>query len=949
MNHAGWASASVCDASGRLLFYGVSDSVARTGVAGSLSAVGYVRNRLHQVMPNGSGILGNASGDSYDGVVILPFINDTSKYYLFVTDEVFKGAPSPPPRYPMYLRYSVVDMQLDNGLGDVVPHQKNIILDSFTYDMIFAVRGAGCYDWLLVYRRDLNGLNAYKIDANGIHFPPVYSPLTPGLHFGFRASPDTRTIAGFVRDGIGIQTRTDLTLHRFDNQTGTVSGMVRIDSVIQDLSTWLDTVVIHTSGMYLEFSPDNKKLYATARNSTSPPLLRYHEILQFDISNPQDIHRVKSTHYQVARSAQPADGFSELRRGPDGKIYVASFSGSSSWQWTIALIAAPDSSGAACSFNPRFLDARVGADLGNYVIERKAATQYIRYDTSVCFPSSVTLQAPRGYERYLWDDGSLDTAVAISGPSVRWVKSSASCDRVTRVDTFHVSAIRPDTSVFTTDTIICFDLSAGLTVSEYVGSGVWDNGDTARIRRVQQDTTVWFLQRAGCRMRIDTFNVQLVSFAVDLGADTILCAGDSIILDASVPSPGTRYLWQDQGTDPVCTASKPGLYTVLLEQDGCRISDTLIISPPDTLVHITDTSVCFDQPVRFHAPDGYGSYYWNDGISEKTNTFSGPADKWVVSANSCTDARIDSFRISQIIRDTLYAHTDTVVCFKKSLMLAAPEGYRSYVWKSGETTRVVYTSAPDTTYVWADMDCRSLYKRFDVRNVNFELDLGPDIVTCKDTVIHFNAPRLAGAGYAWQDGSDAAGYEARAPGVYTISVRMGPCIRQDTVVVRYAGIRFGLGPDRGICKGAQLLLDATSEGASHYLWQDGYDGAVFTANEPGLYHVQAYNEYCAEEDTVVISRDYCDCNVFVPDAFTPNSDGRNDLFTISIDCPVSDYQVMIYNRYGQQVFSGADPTAGWNGHYQNVPAKADTYFYWLRFKDVNGKKHLHKGDLLLIR
>lgn len=147
--------ATVCGPDGQLLFY--SDG-------------NHVWDRNSNPTPNGTGLLGNTGGwatqygSSTQGVAIVPFPADVNKYYLFTLD----CAEAVTPYYAGYLRYSVVDMSLNGGLGDVVAGQKNIVVDSFKGEKMSVAKGSGCFFWLVTHQWGSNEFRTYKVNDNGV-------------------------------------------------------------------------------------------------------------------------------------------------------------------------------------------------------------------------------------------------------------------------------------------------------------------------------------------------------------------------------------------------------------------------------------------------------------------------------------------------------------------------------------------------------------------------------------------------------------------------------------------------------------------------------------------------------------------------------------------------------------------------------------------------------------
>jgi gliding motility-associated-like protein len=166
-----------------------------------------------------------------------------------------------------------------------------------------------------------------------------------------------------------------------------------------------------------------------------------------------------------------------------------------------------------------------------------------------------------------------------------------------------------------------------------------------------------------------------------------------------------------------------------------------------------------------------------------------------------------------------------------------------------------------------------------------------------------------------------------------------------TLVLRVDTEPFpNLGPDKELCNGDTLVLFPGNY--TTYLWQDNSTNSSFVARQAGNYSVTVSNACGSATDNINIR--VVDCVILFPNAFTPNGDGRNDLFKILNAFNLKDYSLSIFNRWGQMVYSTNDFTQGWNGEIKGLPQNPDTFVYYCRYTK-DGKPVTVKGSFSLIR
>lgn len=409
--------ATICNSSGELLFY--SDGLT-------------IRDRTHAVMPNGNGILGNhggwsTRGSATQGVAIARAIQDTNKYYVFTVDCTEAISP---PHAPGYLRYAIVDMSLNGGLGDVI--NKNIVLDSGTSEKMIITKGAGCFYWLLVRKYSSSQFKAFKIDAQGISTDGKVSLATSfsdqdtvgqlRLYMigEMKISPDQKLIA-LTTSGRGALNGIEVC--DFNNATGMVSNARMIYNVADNGGNQF---------LYgIEFAPGGRLLYiATGRGGSQVKM----NLLQQDISLLPDVNAVVNSMMRIS----PEGVFGGMRKGPDGKLYITGYNNT-----ILHCINDPDKRGDSCKLAPLEFDMpdtiRTQMGFGNHVYSWNDLVRkpiYTTHDTFLCGnESSVEISAPEEYSSYTWHDGSTVQTRKINGRNI-WVRSKDECRE--QVDTFNV-------------------------------------------------------------------------------------------------------------------------------------------------------------------------------------------------------------------------------------------------------------------------------------------------------------------------------------------------------------------------------------------------------------------------------------------------------------------------------------------------------------------------------
>jgi gliding motility-associated-like protein len=140
---------------------------------------------------------------------------------------------------------------------------------------------------------------------------------------------------------------------------------------------------------------------------------------------------------------------------------------------------------------------------------------------------------------------------------------------------------------------------------------------------------------------------------------------------------------------------------------------------------------------------------------------------------------------------------------------------------------------------------------------------------------------------------------------------------------------FELGSDSTLCGGSFRDVDVSAPEAN-YEWSDGFEGGRRTLSVSGEYKVTTTNKCGTYTDSVTLDFLPFACDIFVPNAFTPNGDKLNDVFQATGNIVIQ--SMIIYNKWGELLYESYADTFGWDGMQNGIPAKSDTYFYVIRYE-----------------
>jgi gliding motility-associated-like protein len=487
--------------------------------------------------------------------------------------------------------------------------------------------------------------------------------------------------------------------------------------------------------------------------------------------------------------------------------------------------------------------------------------------------------------------------------------------------------------------------------------------DTSIVVRFLGTGTAWIkaVINTGCNAYSDSVEVQIQTGAsFSLGADTLLCPGDTLHLDAG--NGFSTYAWQDGSTNATYAVSRGGTYYVTVTNScGESLGDTIRVTagvvPP--LFIGNDSTLCKADTLLINATPGFSSYQWSPaaniiGTGAQVRIVANNNQQvWVYAVTGDGCKARDTLVLSTKQARPINLGRDSSFCAGDSVVVSGGTGYAQYQWNTGsiapsivvKTAGSYSLTATDTNGCTA-RDTMAVPVVFALPRVN----LGPDFNVCANEDKQLDAGIFTS--YLWQDNSTARYYRARSVGTYYVTVTDGNrCIAKDSVLLKNIfplPANFISGAD-SICAYEKITINSVGN-LRDFLWSDGSILPTLTVTTPGRYILTAKdNNNCTGKDTLDIAGKDCMLGVYIPTAFTPNADTKNDVFRALVFGPVLDFQLQVYNRYGQLVFSSSNPLTGWDGRFKGLPQETGAFIWQCRYALAGKKAVLEKGTVLLIR
>lgn len=566
-----------------------------------------------------------------------------------------------------------------------------------------------------------------------------------------------------------------------------------------------------------------------------------------------------------------------------------------------------------------------------------------------CQGDSIILDAGTGFTSYLWNTGAITQTIVVKTTEKFIVNvTGQSC---TGKDSVQVISNPLPTPTISGNTSFCIGGSTILTVNGQYDSVRWSTNETTNsisVSQVGNYSVTVFNKRCSGSANVDVTEGIL---NVSISGDNVLCGGTTGTLTAIGTFDSVR--WSTNATTTSINITQSGTYSVTAysNSNGCSGTASFEVAriSIDYFLDKKLDSICTGDTAKFILSAG------DLGSSPvDTFTFTQPGRYLVSYQTPSCGLFTDSVVVlgKSISKPAITGNLS--ICQQQSTTLDAGANYDSYAWQpNGESTQTITASQPGTyTVIVKKGNCSATNAVTVVQAASLNpFSLGNDTVFCGS----FSKVLSTGnQSTIWSTGVTAAQISVSQPG-QVIATQSNNCNTvSDTIVISQNPIpSVFIGNDTAFCEG-ELLLSAPSE-MNSYVWNNGATSQTITVSQEGTYSVKITDaNNCSNSDSITISSN-CLNDIWIPNAFSPNNDGVNDVFMVRGNPQNTTIEKMlVYNRWGNKVFEANnilpnDKTTGWNGTYKGADVPFEVYGYYVIARFKNGDKQILKGNVTLVK
>lgn len=453
-----------------------------------------------------------------------------------------------------------------------------------------------------------------------------------------------------------------------------------------------------------------------------------------------------------------------------------------------------------------------------------------------------------------------------------------------------------------------------------------------------------------------------------------ICPNQTITLNAAN---ALSYTWQPgnyTGSSYTQSPSSSLTYTVLgINSMGCLSTETVNVNVSNTgtvFVTCPSTIICAGESTTLTA-SGSTSYTWNPGLVINNSIVVSPSSTQSYTVNAaigtCTAMAVQTISVINIPTVSISSNSAMSMCSGAQLVLNAI-GATTYTWYPGLVANSSLTVFPTTnqtyTLIGGIGTCTSQAVASVTITSNINISLSASVYSiCIGQPVLLTANGGSGF-YDWQpninSNNDSVTVFPQHNTTYTVSSSSGNCVSTKTIHISVSFVNADFTDDsENTTYFDEVNFYNLSQNNHFNYWyiNNGYYTEAVNPtvifSEPGNYAacLMVKNDFgCTDTLCKVISVGCPDDIVYLPNTFTPNGDGLNDVFNVStLGYCIEKFSLKIYDRWGELIFESEDILKGWDGKFKKEIVKDDVYIYLLDYTMINKKAKSKRGHVSVIK
>lgn len=656
----------------------------------------------------------------------------------------------------------------------------------------------------------------------------------------------------------------------------------------------------------------------------------------------------------------------------------------------------PPSNGAGLSHEGICLGEPTTFSIGPYCPDLKERYTVNFGDGTQPYSGTATQVPPHTYAKPGSYTATLTVETFQKGPNNTF---GPSCTVVTATDALTIVAY-PQSITLADQTVCRIPLSTTLSIDVAAQNYAWvfagrvvGRGKTFAATRNGTYTAYAFNESPECAVKDDANVLFRQPFQLNVVPEAVVCEGSSTTIGV-VGSPAyNTFQWSSGQNTKVISVTQAGTYSLTATHpipgtnDGSVCTNTGVVSVSARTNPTVTASL--RGPVSCTSLDGAItltpnqsntlSYAWtganNAPLSATGNSLSGVSEGAyavrVTDEFSCSSTASYTLK-SPVNNLALIPTASTQLCSvpgsgRISLNVTGGRLPFTYFWRDAANTLIssasVLTGINSGSYTAAVSDvngCTAILSRIPVGlNPTGFADLGPPQDKCPGNALLLRpvSSTLAGNVYQWSNGQSTPTISVTGAGTYSVQIsNPNGCTGAASVQINdRPAPAVTLAPEYRFCVGDNQSTTLTAGGPSSlsFVWSRANETSrTLPVNAVGSYSVRATDPVgcTALVSTRVI--DFCEPRVFIPEAFTPNGDGQNDLLDV-YSSYTSGFEIRIFNRWGEVIFVSNEPeNVKWDGTYRGQVYPPMMYAYVISYGseyDPEKPRVVRRGSVLLIR